>query len=501
MKRFLEIPVWTLLLGGVCAANAQTYDIALRRNFWNAGQNINGLLADSLSVSYASVGGNFESGGFRDANSSTLQWGAGAEAATIAHLEKFSLLGNFSFKDTEYYGACGSMSGRAGYYPIEAYEFTPGRKTRQVYSMRGGVAVPLSGGWSIGGSFDIEAQNYTKRKDLRHTNYLLDLTVAPSLRWQSGDFSIGASYILSKNSETVTAEELGITSGVYYAFLDKGLLYGVYDQWDNSNIHLKESGISGLPIKEITNGGALQATWRELYVDLQVSGHHGQSGEKQKIYNNFRGWEARGNVGYRIENHYLRGRWNFRTQDNLENILENVTENGVTTTVNYGSNKILTRQRFTSGFEWEMLTRGGGWWRAGVEWKETREVASASYPYIMTERRDILGAYGCFLLKFGPVDWRMGAELSKGWVSEATRLSETTVTSESAPYRLSDYYTWLTEFERKAKGAVSLALRYNFKLGIYIDASVRVVSGFRKNVSAYFGGARCTETLSVGYNF
>lgn len=501
MKRFLEISVCTLLLGGVAVANAQTYDIALKRNFWNAGQNINGLLADSLSVSYAAVSGNFESGGFREGNSSTLQWGAGAEAATIARLEKFSLLGNFSFKDTEYYGACGSMSARPGYYPIETYEFTPGRKTRQVYSMRGGIAVPLKGGWSIGGRLDFEAQNYTKRKDLRHTNYLLDLTVSPSLRWQSGDFSIGASYILSKNSETVTAEELGITSGVYYAFLDKGLLYGVYDQWDNSNVHLKENGVSGLPIKEITNGGALQVAWRGLYGDVQLSGHHGQSGEKQKVYNNFRGWEARGNVGYRIVNHYLRGRWDFRTQDNLENILENVSENGVTTTVNYGSNRILTRQKFGAGLEWEMLLPNGGLLRAGMDWKETRAVASASYPYIMTERKDILGAYGGFLLKFGPVDWKMEAELSKGWVDEATRLSETSLACESAPYRLSDYYTWLTEFERKAKGAVSLGLRYNFRLGIYVDASVRVVSGFRKNVSRYFGGARCTETLSVGYNF
>lgn len=503
MDRFFKISVISccVLLCGASRAAAQTYGIVERRNFWNGGGNVNGLLADSLSVSYAEIAGSFESGGYRDVSSSDYQWGAAARTATITHLEKFSLIGKFSFSDTESYGACGSMSARPGHYPIEAYEFTPGRKTRQIYSMTGGIAVPLKGGWSVGGKMDFESQNYTKRKDIRHTDYLLDFSFAPALRWQGDGLSAGISYIFSKNSETVTAEELGITSGVYYAFLDKGLMYGVYDLWDNSSVHLKESGVNGLPIKEITNGGALQFQWGKFYADAEFAGHHGESGEKQKVYNNFRGWSARGRLNWRSGRHYVRRWWNFRTQDNYENILESVTENGVTNTVKYGSNKILIRQNFSTGLEWEMLTSDWGYWRAGAEWIQTRCVSSMAFPYIATRRTDAVRVYAAFLLKFGPVDWRMGAELSKGWIDENRRTAEASVEAVDEPFRLEDWNGWLTDYQKKAKGTVDLSLRYNFSFGLYVDAGFRIVSGFRKNVSSHFGGARCTEVLSVGYDF
>ncbi len=503
MNRFIKISVISCLLFscGASPANAQTYDIVERRNFWNGGSNVCGLLADSLSRSYAAIDGSFESGRYRDANSPETRWAAGASAATITYLEKFSLIGKFAFSDTESYGACGSMSARPGYYPFETYEFTPGRKTRQKYSMTGGIAVPLKGGWSVGGRLDFESQNYTKRKDIRHTDYLLDFSVAPGLMWERGDIRVGVSYILSKNSETITAEELGITSGVYYAFLDKGLMYGVYDLWDNSSVHLKESGVNGFPMKEVTNGGAVQFQYGGFYADAEFSGHHGESGEKQKIYSNFRGWSARGGLNYRTGRNYVRGRWDFRTQDNYENILENVTENGVTTTVKYGSDKILTRQKFSAGLEWEMLGSDGGCWRAGAEWTQTRGVSSTAYPYITTRRTDIARIYAAFLLKFGPVDWRMGAECMQGWIDENERTAESEVDAGEGPFRLEEYDEWLTDYRCKAKGAIDLSLRYNFRFGLYIDAGFRIVSGFRKNVSSHFGGARCTEVLAIGYNF
>lgn len=72
--------------------------------------------------------------------------------------------------------------------------------------------------------------------------------------YHSGDMAIGFSYILGKNSESVKAEVIGTAENSYNAFLDKGLMYGAYEAWDGSGIHLSESGVNGFPIKELSNG-------------------------------------------------------------------------------------------------------------------------------------------------------------------------------------------------------------------------------------------------------
>ena len=96
--------------------------------------------------------------------------------------------------------------------------------------------------------------------------------------WHRGDLALGASYVFSKTSETITAEELGITSGVYYAFIDKGLMYGVQDIWDNSGLHIKEAGVIGFPSRELTNGGAAQIQWRNFYAEIEALASHGSTG-------------------------------------------------------------------------------------------------------------------------------------------------------------------------------------------------------------------------------
>ena len=66
--------------------------------------------------------------------------------------------------------------------------------------------------------------------------------------YHSDHYAIGFSYIFSKNSESVSAEEIGTAATPYYAFLDKGLMYGAYEAWSGSGVHLSESGINGFPI-------------------------------------------------------------------------------------------------------------------------------------------------------------------------------------------------------------------------------------------------------------
>ena len=55
MNKTLKFTVAAALLFWSAGLFAQTFDIVERRDFWNAGRNVNGLRTDSLTVSYAEL--------------------------------------------------------------------------------------------------------------------------------------------------------------------------------------------------------------------------------------------------------------------------------------------------------------------------------------------------------------------------------------------------------------------------------------------------------------
>ena len=48
-------------------------------------------------------------------------------------------------------------------------------------------------------------------------------------------------------------------------------MYGAYEAWDGSGIHLSESGVNGFPIKELSNGVAVQLQWKGFYGDAEYT--------------------------------------------------------------------------------------------------------------------------------------------------------------------------------------------------------------------------------------
>ena len=178
MKR---IYIECLLLCIVSGISAQTYDIVERRNSWNAGANVTGIMMENTNASYAELYGSNNQGDFRNSYEASKTWSAGATAKSITHLKDYSLIGSFSFDHTSGKDMSGSMFIHPGFYPVDILEFTPGRKDLQTYSFMGGIATNLNPNWRLGGKIDFASANYSKRKDVRHTNYRLDLQVAPGI--------------------------------------------------------------------------------------------------------------------------------------------------------------------------------------------------------------------------------------------------------------------------------------------------------------------------------
>lgn len=476
------------LLISLVPAFGQTYETRLERHSWKDSRNINWIRSIEDSFSCAELTGGYTFGDYHDPFDADSKWNAGAKASGTSYLDRFSLIGDFSFENTQMYGATGSMSAVPGYYPVDIYEFTPGNKTRQVYSLTGGISIDLSKDWLLGSSFSYEAQNYTKRKDLRHTTYHMAMEVSPAILWHRGDRRLGLSYTYSRNTQSISAEELGVSSGVYYAFLDEGLFYGTRDIWDNTSTHLKETGLDRFPVQENGHTLALQFQKGRLYGELAAGLNSGKTGEKQKIWYNYGTSLLDGRLAYTITRDRFLDIFSLHgsvsVQRNRENILEDITENGITTTLNYGSTQILARGRSGLSFDWERIgiqeeTRLG----AQISYGRDEAVASVVYPETGTA---LVQSVGLRLHGRIPLTGRLLAGgaigLEKGFWED----------SEGAVTRCVEYYEAMREWKTDLKVPAEAFVRYSFPRGIYVRYDVRFV-GHRNGQLA--------NMLSLGYNF
>ena len=412
MKKIYITGLWLLCI--VYGVSAQTYDIIERRNSWNTGKNVTGIRMDSISSSYAELYGKNNHGDFHHSYEAEKSWNAGAIAKSITHLKGYSLTGSFSFDHTSGKDMSGSMFIQPGFYPVDILEFTPGRKDLQRYAFMGGIASDIAPNWRLGGKIDFAASNYSKRKDLRHTNYRLDLKVAPSVMYHSGDLAIGFSYMFSKNSESVKAEVIGTTENSYNAFLDKGLMYGAYEAWDGSGIHLSESGINGFPIKELSNGGALQLQWKRFYGDIEYTYSSGSAGE---------------------------------------------------------------RDAFSVHPEYEFISPRTEV-RLGTHISTFKRLTTQMYPYVASEKMLCTQTYVSSVFHIGKFDLKAAASFAIGNSTEKSRVITTDTEPGDPPYRLTDYYNLQNEYATAPQATLRLGLRYHFNHGIYAEVQGSYTRGF-----------------------
>ena len=501
MSKLRNISALVLLLCGL-TVSAQRYERVVKDNFWNSSRNVSGIRQDSVSRSYAEAYGKYEAGGFRDTWQATEGWSAGAATASIRHLERLSLKGSFSFEQAEGYGMCGSMFIDPGFYPVDVLEFTPGRKTLQTYAFDGGFSYDLSSAWRIGAAMDFESSNMAKRKDLRHTNWKLDMTVAPGLMYHSGDFAIGGIYIFRKTSESIKAEQVGTSESSYYAFLDKGLMYGVYSVWSGSGLHLSEAGVNGFPVKDFSNGAALQMQYKGFFAEAEYLRTNGTIGEKEYIWFRFPGDELGAVLGYKQEGerfrHHARIGFGWKGLSLDESILEKVSENGVTTVHNHGSNRILTKETISLSPEYELVGKAFELLAvADLRWENG--LSSQMYPFVFTQKLMSWKAGAEALIHMHSFDLGAGIALGGGSVNEASDKVNEDSGVQTTPFRLEEWYASHMEYLTATRSEASLSLRYNFQNGIYLQAEGFWIHGF--DLPQTTGSDRLTTALRIGYNF
>ncbi len=495
MNKSRYISALLLLLGVHCYA--QDYETYLYTRLSRESGNINWIRSSEDNFSYAELSTGYTDGTFHSPFEGNSLWSSSAKAKSIKQFEKFSLQGSFSFSSSTANGACGSMSAVTGYYPVDVYEFTPGKKSRQIYDLSGGSSFQLSENWLIGGNFIYQGQNYTKLKDLRHTTYHMSLQVCPSVLYKGDEWSAGGAYSFRRNTQSIVAEEIGINSGVYYAFLDKGLFYGVRDIWDNSAVHLKESGLDRFPVQENLHSLSLQGLYHGLYAELAVLAGKGKIGEKQKIWYDYDRSGCSASLAFRLHKddweHIFRVKYSCLYLKNYENILEDVTVNGITTTYNYGSLPVLAKATSLLGYEHVLCNRDKGTLiTAYASVSRERGEASLIYPYVGSS--DLLSV-DLGLSAIFRVSRRLEAlvhlRAQKGYLDDRSRCVSDTQAS-ATPQRAEDLYAEMIRWQTDFKLPVCLGARYSFGNGLYAKYAFTFIA--HKN-------GQMTNTLAIGYNF
>lgn len=127
-----------------------------------------------------------------------------------------------------------------------------------------------------------------------------------------------------------------------------------------------------------------------------------------------------------------------------------------------------------------------------------------TYPFVNTCKTDVFNVFASFLLKVGRFDIKLSTNVSKGkdyeyhWQSQGIEAS-------GEPFRLADYEAAMTAYKTCAKVNGELAVRYNFKKGVYLEASYEVISRLKKKFDVIKGfsdgSRRNTEALTIGFNF
>lgn len=487
---------------------------------WRGGRNIAGLASASsprkgaegpVMSSGAEFNAGVETGGFRSFSDAPTLWRGGVSAETEVHHKDMLFAGSFSFDLSGGEDMCGSMFTHPGYYPFDVMEFTPGAKMLQNYGLYGGLAWKNGSRFIPGFTFRFDGSNYSKRKDLRHTTYRQEIEMVPSFIWDGDGFVLGAAVILSKDSESIQAEQIGsATAESYYAFLDKGLMYGTMQVWDGNGVHLSENGVDRFPVRQYSYGLALQAEIAStLYAEVEYLRSAGEVGEKGYTWFRFPGSSMSSRLSWTMHRpsgvHVFKvsGEW-FR-QQTFESVIDRVTSGGVTTPVEYGSNRIFERRSIMASPAYDFYASGGAELHASAKYIVERERSTVMFPFFHLDGVSLLRLNVDGMLPLGrfELDGGLFAGCKIGEHIHMDDVEKEDFGILREPFRMEELFEQQSELDDLTIAGLSAGLRYNIPVAgectLYARLQYSLVHAF--GVQLLPGSERHVAQISFGYDF
>lgn len=286
---------------------------------------------------------------------------------------------------------------------VESTDTTKGAKQQEVYRLTGSLAYDLSKRVTLGAKMDYTSTNYTKRKDLRHRNKLLNLVATAGMSYRlTPRIEVGINTFYRKRVEGVFFNTYGTTDRQYTSLVDFGTSYGRHELFvENGDGYT--SGKKERPLTDTYHGGSLQLqlnlsprySFFNRFHYRHRNGYYGIPSSSEVTYTEHKGdeWGYLGSVVYKTagNRHRIDLELESETLTNAENIYTIENEIGGFSFVEYhGENERLHRSQRKIGAEYSgyIDVKNGRplWLVTAAASFNTRSDKTSLYPFFREQR-------------------------------------------------------------------------------------------------------------------
>ena len=374
MKRYLTIVTMVLLclISGraqVTPKHFYDFDFIKGSEPWLTSSNASGLIrlpVEKIFITQAGFDKN--NGGFVAHHQSDNSFNAGALAESFSHLgQDVYVYGRLSydyFKGKNMGGSVMSDPYHSPFNLVAMADSTAGVKTLEIYSLTGGVAYRFNDALAAGGKINYTSGNYSKARDPRHVNMIMDMEVTAGLTWNIGNkVIIGADYIFRRNLESFYYQVYGTTDKVYYYLVDYGGFFGQRELFGERGYTTQTTTV---PLLTTYHGGALQLEMAfspgvKLFNEFSFKAFDGYYGKKSVttvMYSAHNGYQAgyNGHFSFGKDNnrHIVKLTADYTKMINNENVFQEKTTEGVKEIIYFGSNEALDRDLIEGNLEYSL---------------------------------------------------------------------------------------------------------------------------------------------------
>lgn len=260
------------------------YEFAEQQDTWLRSENASGLTRLSAAgtdtmqprlyhLSEAQLSARRDWGSLADYFEAPKALSFGAHVASYYRLNaKTVLYGSISYDNFSGHDMTGSAFIDPTRQPFDIVEDSltnPGNKHRDTYHLTGAFGTTVADGFAVGLKLDYLAANYSKYKDLRHKNSLMDLTLTAGLSWSGqtpiGPVQMGADFYYRRNTESLTFATYGKGDKVYKSLVAYATFTGHIETFGENGYTDKSRE---MPLMSEYTGGGLQLSW-DLTPQLQ----------------------------------------------------------------------------------------------------------------------------------------------------------------------------------------------------------------------------------------
>ena len=228
---------------------------------------------------------------------------------------------------------------------VDLNEESRGKKRKETYHVMGGVSGRINKHWILGGKFDYHAINFTKQKDLRHTNHLMDLVISPAVVFEANDrLKLGIDYLYQRKNEGITYQTFGTTDKIYNSLISYGAFWGTKEEF-GTNGYTK--GNENKPLVDQFHQGDFQLEWNmssrlSLFNEVgykKRKGHYGVQSPHTIVNSNHNSDIVLNHttfaMKYPTHHHYINVGFEWERLNNFENIYRYDNESGGLQDVGY----------------------------------------------------------------------------------------------------------------------------------------------------------------------